>query len=349
MATSTRSVDGLTSKPLSIQSGITFLVIKGSKTYDMTQLVQSIRWSGAKSAMPRTLEVTMLDNDSYTRPDIKIESGYMCLFMWNGEELFRGIFFTASQSVSRTGTYKAYDAGIYLTKNMDTFVFKKKTATEIFNSICNSFGLDHTSVNTSYVINDLTMPNTTAADAIWKALAKTYKAKGTRFYVLSQKGVLKLISRADNMVQLVLEEGANVIDFSREVSIENTYTRVKLYSDANKVLASAKDSGIESNLGVMQYTEQGDSEKKKAALESKAKNLLSIKKQTEETLEVELIGDATVYSGVAVYVNLPYLGITQTYYVDEDEHEFVGNKHTMRLKLNATNDVEGADEDDDDD
>lgn len=332
-------------------TGITFIVTKGNKAYDMTQLVQSIRWSGAKSAMPRTLEVTMLDSDGHghTRPGINIESGHQCLFRWNGTELFRGIFFTSSQTVSRTATYKAYDTGIYLAKNIDTFVYKKKTATEIFIAICKHFGLEYSSVDTDYVIGDLTMPNTTAADAIWKALAKTYKAKGTRYYVLSQNGVLKLISRADNVVQLVLEEGANAIDFTREVSIENTYTRVKLYSDANKLLASASDTSIEANIGVMQYAEQGDSEKKKAALDSKAKNLLSIKKQTEETLEVELIGDATVYSGVAVYVNLPYLGITKTYYVDEDEHEFIGSKHTMRLKLNATNDVEGADEDDDDD
>ena len=117
--------------------------------------------------MPRTLEVTMLDSDrhGHARPEISIMDGQQCLFMWNGEELFRGIFFTASQSISRAGTYKAYDSGIYLTKNMDTFVFKKKTATQIFKSICNSFAIEHSEVDTGYTIADLTMPNTTAADA----------------------------------------------------------------------------------------------------------------------------------------------------------------------------------------
>ncbi len=328
--------------------GIVFLVTQGSDTYDMSQLVQSITWSGKKSAMPRTLEVKLLDSDGHghARTNIKIEDGQQCLFLWNGTELFRGIFMTSSQSSNRTATYKAYDAGIYLAKNMDTFVYKKKTATQIFEAICKQFGLDYTSVSTGYTIADLTMPNTTAADAIWKALSKTYKAKGTRYYVLADKGVLKLIARADNMVQLVVEEGANAIEYTRSISLENTYTRVKLYSDANKLLASAQDTGIEANIGIMQYTEQGDKKKKKATLQSEAKSLLAIKKQTEETLEVELIGDATIHSGVAVYVNLPFLGLTKTYYVDEDEHEFVGEKHTMRLKLNATNDVQGADDDD---
>lgn len=333
------------------RSGIVFVVTKGNQSYDMSELVQSITWSGAKSSMPRSLEVTLVDSDrhGHSRPDINIEAGQQCLFMWNGTDLFRGVFFMSNQSASRSASYKAYDAGIYLAKNMDTFVYKKKTATEIFKSICHTFGLEHTEVDTGYTIPDLTMQNVTAADAIWKALSKTYKAKGTRYYVLAQKGVLKLIARADNLMQLVLEEGANTIDFTREISLENTYTRVKLYSDANKVLASAKDTGIESKIGIMQYAEQGDSDKKAAVLQSKANTLLAIKKQTEETLEIEVIGDETIHSGVAVYVNLPYLGITKTYYVDEDTHEFVGLRHTMRLKLNATNDVQGADEDDDDD
>ena len=322
----------------SSHTGITLLVAKGNAVYDMSSLVQSISWSGAKSAMPRTLEVKMIDSDRYghKRPDIDIDEGHQCLFLWNGSELFRGIFMNVNQSSSRQGSYKAYDAGIYLAKNMDTFVYKKKTATQIFQDICKKFGLEYTAVNTGYTIADLTKPNTTAADAIWAALAKTYKAKKTRYYVLAQKGVLKLIARADNLIQLVVEEGANAVEYSRERSIENVYTRVKLYSDANKQLASAKDTGIEAKIGIMQYTEQGDSKDKKATLNKKASNLL----------EVEVIGDATIHSGVAVYLNLPFLGIKKTYYVDEDEHTFSGNKHTMRLKLNAVNDVQGADDDD---
>ena len=78
--------------------GITFIVAKGKNIYDMSQLVQSITWSGAKSAMPRTLEVTMLDSDQHgkIRPDIDVEAGQQCLFMYNGQELFRGIFFSSS-------------------------------------------------------------------------------------------------------------------------------------------------------------------------------------------------------------------------------------------------------------
>ena len=329
---------------------ITLLVYKDGAAYDMSNLVQKITWSGSKSAMPRTLEVTLLDSDSHghERPQINIENGNTVLFRWNGKELFRGIFVSSSQSASRTSTYKAYDAGWYLVKNMGTFTYEKKTATQIFQAICNSFEIEHEEVDTQYTIPNLTMPNTTAADAIWSALSKTYRATGGRFYVLAQEGKLKLIARADNVLQLVVEEGSNAIDFTREISIENVYTRVKLFSDANQELASAVDSDIEAKIGMMQYSKQAADKDKKAALNTTASTLLNIKKVTEESLEIEVIGDDTVFSGVALYLNIPYINLSKTYFVDDDEHEFEGEMHTMRLKLNAINDVQGANDTDDD-
>ena len=329
--------------------GITLIVIKGKSIYDMSSLVQTATWSGKKSAMPRTLELTMLDSDraKQARPDIDIEEGQKCLFGWNGRELFRGMFVNSSQASARSGTYRAYDLGMYLAKNMGTFTYKKKTGTEIFKDICKKFDIPYEAVDTGYAIPDLTMTNTSAADVVWKALAKTYKAKGKRHYILAKGDKLCLISRGDNVLKLVVEEGANVINFTRQRSIENTYTRVKIYSDANKVLATAKDTKIEAKLGIMQYSEQFDKESK-ANVDSTAKSLLKIKKQTEETVEAEIIGDVDVYSGMAVYLTLPYLGINKAYYVDEDEHTFKGELHTMRLKLNAINDVEGADDADKD-
>lgn len=325
---------------------MTFLVVKGDTTYDMTNLVESVKWGGKKSSAPRSLEVTMLDSDSaeHDRPDINIQDGQLCSFYWDGKELFRGMFIRAKGGSERKATFKAYDNAFYLAKNTDTFVYKKKTATQIFADVCDRFNLDHSEVDSGFVITDLTMPNTTCIDAIWAGLAKTYRATGKRLYVLSQKGVLKLINRADNVVQWVIEEGANAIKYSREESIEDSYTRVVLYSDANKVLATAADEAIEAKLGIMQHTEEADSKEKKAVLQEMCDTLLAEKKKATEVFSVETLGIPDVYSGVAIYINIPYLGIRQTYFVDEDTHTFKGDVHTMSLKLNAVADVQGAED-----
>lgn len=328
---------------------MSLLVVKGDTTYDMTSLVESVTWSGSKSSAPRSVDINMLDSDvvGHDRPDIEVEKGNQCAFYWDGKERFRGIIMRLSQTHKRMATIKAYDNAIYLANNSDTFVYKNKTGTQIFTDICSRFGLEYTAVDTDYKISKLTMPNTTCIDAIWSALAKTYRATGKRFYVLSQEGKLNLISRADNLVQWVLEEGANITSFTRDVSIEEVKTRVKIFSDANKVVAEAKDEAIEAYIGVLQHAEGAKDKLKKAKLKEMAKTLLDEMKNASESFTIEGLGTPEVYSGVAIWVNVPYLGITKTYYVDEDKHTFKGESHTMSLTLNAVADVEGADDDDD--
>lgn len=321
------------------------LVAKGGATYDMTPLVESVTWSGRKSSAPRTLEVSMLDSDrlGHNRPGIDVEEGHQCAFYWDDRELFRGIFMRQQQKKGRVATFKAYDNAVYLANNSDTFVYKKQTATQIFNDICTNFSWAHTAVDTGYVITDHTMPNTSAIDCIWSALAKTYKATGNRYYVVSDKGVLKLIARADNVKQWVIEEGSNLLDFEREKSIEEVRTRVKLLSDANQVLAEAVSGGVESKIGVMQHTEDSDAKESRAKLQSIADALLNNLVRPKESFTLECLGIPDVTSGIAVWVRVPFLNLQQTFYVDEDSHTFEMNAHTMSLTLNATNDVEGLD------
>ena len=44
---------------------IQLLVVKNKKTIDMTNLMQSVRWSGRKGSSARTITVTMIDDDGY--------------------------------------------------------------------------------------------------------------------------------------------------------------------------------------------------------------------------------------------------------------------------------------------
>lgn len=330
--------------------GMTLLVIKDGATYDMTPLVENVTWSGRKSSAPRSLDFSLLDSDRYghNRSGVDVERGQQCAFYWNGEELFRGVIMRQEQSQKRTATYKAYDNAIYLANNEDTFVYKQKTATQIFNDICRRFSLSGNAVNTGYVINDMTKPNTTCIDVIWAALAKTYRATGRRYYVISQKGVLNLIARADNLVQWVIEEGVNATGYSMTKSIENVRTRVKIYSDGNTELAMASDPALEARIGVLQKTESSSEKNDKAKAKTTAQSVLENLKKPEESFSIEALGIPYVYSGVAVWINVPFLGVSRTFYVDEDSHEFKMNVHTMKLTLNATNDVQGAENLEDD-
>ena len=109
-------------------SKITFLVTKGETTYDMSELVESATWSGRKGSPARTLSVSLIDDDGWkhARSGIDVTKGNHCVFYWEGAELFRGIIMQQRQSTKKTMTIKAYDVGIYLSNNKDSFCYKRK-------------------------------------------------------------------------------------------------------------------------------------------------------------------------------------------------------------------------------
>ena len=129
-------------------SGIYLALYKNGKGYDITSLVQKVVWKGRKGAASRSLTVTLLDDDGYGHDRVKINvmSGHTCIFKYNGKELFRGLIMSTTQNSKKQETFLAYDVGIYLSNNRDTFVLKKKTADTVFKSVCKRFHLPYTKV-----------------------------------------------------------------------------------------------------------------------------------------------------------------------------------------------------------
>lgn len=316
----------------------------GEKTgIDITQLVESIKWSGRRGSPTRTLTVSLLDDDGYRhqRSGIDVEEGWQCIFKFDGVELFRGIFMTQTNSNSKTGEYKAYDNGIYLSNNRDTFVYESKTATDVFKDVCTRFGLPTGDVaSCSYTIPDLTKKKTTGWDVIEDALSLEFENTGTRFFVVSDKGALSLRKRKENILQWVLEVGANITKYKYTKSIENVKTRIKLLSDEGTVLAEASDTELEKKIGIMQDIDTPDETLNSAQITELAKSLLNEKKTPSRKLSLnDTLGLPDVISGVGVFVIIPHISISRTLYVDSDTHTFKDNKHTMSLQLSYASDI----------
>lgn len=322
--------------------GISLIIIKGEQGYDVTQLVEQIKWKGRKGSSARTLTAKLIDDDGYkhARSGIDVEQGHQCLFSYNGTELFRGIIMSQTQSNKKMLTFTAYDNGIYLANNKDTFTYENKTASEVFKDCCTRFGLPMGEVaNCSYKIPELTKSKTTAFDAIADALSLDFDATGIRHYVASEKGKLKLLTRRENIMQWVIEVGQNLSTYTYTRSIESIKTRVKMVSKEGTTLAEKKNAALEKKIGVFQEIDKPDESLTTAQINDLISSILDEKSTPERTLNVEAIGIAEVISGIGVYIIIPELGLSRTFYVDEDTHVFEDNKHTMTLKLNYANDL----------
>lgn len=322
--------------------GISLIIIKGEQGYDVTQLVEQIKWKGRKGSAARSITVTLVDDDGYkhARSEIDVEQGHQCLFQYNGTELFRGIIMSQTQNYKKRLQFTAYDNGIYLANNKDTFTYEGKTASDVFKDCCTRFGLPMGEVaDCSYKIPELTKSKTTAFDAICDAMSLDFDATGIRHYVASEKGKLKLLTRRENILQWVIEVGQNLTSYTYTKSIEDIKTRVKLVSKEGTTIAEKVNSALEGKIGVFQEIDRPDESLTTAQINDLIASILEEKSTPERTLDIEAIGIPEVISGIGVYIIIPELGLSRTFYVDSDTHTFQDNKHIMSLKLNYANDL----------
>lgn len=321
---------------------IQLLVVKDKKTIDMTNLVQSVRWSGRKGSSARTITVTMIDDDGYrhARSGIDVADGNQCVFLVDGKERFRGILMNQNQGDKKQLKFKAYDNGIYLANNKDTFVYKNKTADQVFSDVCSRFGIPTGEVaKCSYKIPELTKSKTTGQDAVLDALGLDYKATGTRHFISSDKGKLSLLQRKDQVISFVVDGDANLYGYSYTKSIESIKTRVRMISKEGTTLAEKSNSALEQKIGIFQEIQQPDESLTKAQVKDLVGSVLDTLDDPEETLTFNILGDPDVISGKAILVKIPHLGISRAYYVDSDDHVFEDNMHTMSLTLTTAAEI----------
>lgn len=318
-------------------SDINLILYRDGKTFDISELVESIKWKGRKGSAARSVSISLLDCKG-AQSGIDVTKGHQLIFSYKGKELFRGMIMSQQQSESFKMPITAYDNGIYLSNNKDTFVYENKTVHDIFIDVCKRFGIKYSDVaKTSYKIPELTKSKTTAWDAILDAISQDFKATGTKYYVNSSKGVLSLIKRRENILQWVLETGGNIMSYTYKKSIEDIKTRLKILSDEDKVYAVKKNTELEKKIGIFQDIEKKDDDLSEAKLQEHIKETLKEISTSEISLSVEALGIPDVISGVGVYVIIDELGIKRTFYVDEDTHTFKGGSHTMNLTLNSVN------------
>lgn len=321
---------------------IQLLIIQNKKTTDMTALVKNVHWKGRKGSSARTLTVTMIDDDGYkhARSGINVEDGNQCFFLVDGKERFRGILLNQNQGNKKSLKFTAYDNGIYLANNKDTFVYKNKTADQVFTDVCSRFGIPTGTVaKCTYQIPELTKSKTTGQDAVLDALSLDYKATGTRHYVSSDGGKLSLLQRKDQVISYVVDGDANLYGYSYTKSIENIKTRVKMISKEGTTLAEKSNAALEKKIGIFQEIQQPDESLTTPQVKDLVASVLDTLDDPEENIDLNTLGDADVISGKAILVRIPHLNINRAYYVDDDDHYFEDNLHTMSVTLTTAADV----------
>lgn len=266
---------------------------------------------------------------------MSFEEGDPVCFYYKGKPLFMGYVFTKRRDKEHHIQVTCYDQLRYL-KNKYTYVFEKKTASQIIKALCADFNLKvGTIANTSYVIPSIVEENTEAFDIILKVLEETLLNTGNMFVLYDDFGkiTVKNVAKMQSNV-LINEQSAENFDYTSSIDSE-TYNNIVLYykgKDKMQIYTASSKNSIK-KWGTLRYFEEI---KNPTIGQNKANSLLKLyNKKTRELSVSGAFGDTSIRAGTLIPVMLD-LGDIKTknfMLVQKVTHRFDDSEHTMDLVL----------------
>lgn len=172
-----------------------------------------------------------------------LEGDKVC-FYYNDKQIFLGYVFTKKRDKKHQIEVTCYDQLRYL-KNEFTYVFEKKTATQIITAMCKDYNLSMgTMDDTKYAIPALVEEKKSALDISLSTLEDTLMNTGKMYVLYDDCGKL-VLSNAENMTSetLIMEETAENFDYSSSIDDE-TYNSIVLYYKPQPEPTSSSSGGV---------------------------------------------------------------------------------------------------------
>lgn len=290
------------------------------------------------NAVCRTLEITIKKVDglvNYVGQSIELYYG--------SARWFKGYIFKRGFKENGDITYTAYDPLYYLKRYSDDWYFKNMTTTQAVQWIATKVGLKVYSIaNTDRVLPALYYQAGEGDKVLVDILARTYFSTGFKYWYryrsdLGSEG-LHVFKKEIPTEVWIFTVGVNLTAASKEESIEETCTVVKLINRETGQAVTKVDTEAFKNYGQLVHFEEVDKEFKDA-MNWKAQDLLDKLKRVKVTMSAEGINPDGVipqlYSGDVIYIEEPTTGIIGSYYIRNVTQTFV-NDNLIQLSFDVT-------------
>lgn len=311
---------------------------RNGSLWNITEIVSDISWKTSRSGKAGSLTFTMVKSSIYQDPTFKYGPGDVVRLRRNEQDLFMGYIFIVDHDKNESVKITAYDQIRYLMAS-DTYVFKNVTATQVLQKIAGDFGLKlGTVADTKYVIPKMMEDSQKLLDIILKAINLTLIATGKMFVLMDNFGLLELRDNTSMELNLVIGDESLMTDYKFKRSIDSdTYNQVKIVQDNKKTgkreVYITKDSANIAKWGLLQLYQKAEEGMNVAQINEALNNLIEMKNREQRTLRIDAIGDIRVRAGSILRLQINELGMNEPVFVEECNHNFEGDEHTMSLEL----------------
>lgn len=293
-------------------------------TWDVSQLVNNVKWVTDLNFAAGTLTFNLLFDESFYPQD-----GDVVEFQWDEQKIFYGYIFKVSFKENKKLSITAYDKTRYL-KNEDSLVWPISTISDRFDTVCKMAEISHKVVNgSSYKLPAEVADSKTYFDMLKSSIDKTQKATNQMYYIFANYDVVELRKAPYNELNIIVGDQSLLTGFSFEKSIEDAANSVRIIkknqAESQQTSSTAVSTDTESSgddpdntsfsytdssasnvqdWGKLQTVENAKDKANDAQMKERADELLKEKNRETYTLSLTCLGDVSLIAGNSVNINI---------------------------------------------
>lgn len=300
---------------------------------DITQLVQSVTWTGNIRQTARELTAALVfPMDGSVEPP-PLEEGAWLTYQAEGQTLFFGPLLQCStNSQSAVVNISALDRGRYLVGNKGLYKFTDTTAEAATALICSDFGIPAGSLASTGIPLTQNFPGRDSLDQIIRKLYTMAGEQNGRRYLLRFTG--------EGALEVVEKPSSARLEIAQTMGVTNTWditdlcNSVAIYTDDGALVRRVEDGSSQGLNGRLEHiiTQRADED---AVAEAQAwldDNGL------QQNLTVEVLNPPlNCITGAAVILRNTGSGVNGLFWVDGDTHTWKNGQHFGKFTLNFRN------------
>lgn len=301
---------------------------------DLSELVETVTWSGNAGQIARKLEFTIAKNtEDPNFPNVTVNEGDQVLLQEDGGSyVFGGIIFdierTASSNVVR---YLAYDLLFYVNGSELT---KDYTGTpeEIAREVCSALGINAGNMAATGISIHNPCVKKTGYQVIQSSYTAAARQNGKKYMMVMEKiSQVSVIEKGQDS-GVILTGDANLSDATYKTTLQNLVNRVLITDKNGAVTGTVEDVESQNRYGTIQKILEQEEGSDAAA---EARNMLH---GVDPSATVNGIpDDVRAVAGYAVLVQDMYTGLYGKFYIESDSHQYANGESSMTLSLSFQN------------
>ena len=304
------------------------LTAPGAGTRDVTELVQTVSWSGSDKQTARELSASLaVPRDGSVEPPALVE-GASLTFRREGRALFTGPLVSATTGTdSSVVDLSALDNGRFLVGNEGWYQFKAGAPEAAAAAVCGDFGIPVASLAPGGATVSRKFPGEALDKIVRTMYALAAAQTGKRYLVrFTGEGALEVVEKPTSATLTI----KSTMGVTNTWDISKLQNSVAIRTDTGALVRRVEDGasiGLNGRLEhvIIQRSGEDAGAEAQAWLEDHG---------LQQSLTVETMGDPRLISGNAVILRDTGAGASGLFWIESDTHTWKNKQYFTKLKLN---------------